>query len=112
MTLAQEMANAALVAMRDPRRAICSLLTSQEGEFAIGKDESKHTATAGAHVTNCRVESNFGCIDTLMRMFRYATVENVSGIAQQVKRLCNALRPLCHASATLSPVHKSSKTNR
>ena len=83
--LAEKMAAAALVAMRDPRRAICSLLTSQDGEFAVGKDPSKQQATIGAHVTNCRVESNFGSIDILMRMFRYATVENVSGIAQQMR---------------------------
>ena len=70
VALAEKMANAALVAMRDPRRAICSLLTSQEGEFAMGSDASKHKATTGAHVTNCRVESNFGCMDILMRMFR------------------------------------------
>ena len=50
---AETMANAALTAMRDPRRAICSLLTSQDGEFSIGKDTGKHNATAGAHVTNC-----------------------------------------------------------
>ena len=85
VALAEKMANAALVAMRDPRRAICSLLTSQEGEFSMGSDPSKHAATAGAHVTNCRVESNFGCVDILMRMFRYATVENVSGMAQQMR---------------------------
>ena len=85
VALAERMANAALTAMRDPRRAICSLLTSQEGEFAIGTDESKHAATAGAHVTNCRVESNFGCMDILMRMFRNSTVENMSGIAQQMR---------------------------
>ena len=82
--LAQQMANAALVAMRDPKRAICSLLTSQDGEHAVGKDASVHVATIGANVTNDRVESNFGCVDTLMRMYRYATVENISGMAQQM----------------------------
>ena len=76
--LAEQMANAALVAMRDPRRAIASLLTSQDGEFAVGKDPSVHKATAGANVTNDRVESNLGCVDMLMRMFRYATVVRVS----------------------------------
>ena len=79
VTLAEEMANAALVAMRDPKRAICSLLTSQDGEHAAGKDPSAHAATVGANVTNDRVESNFGCVDMLMRMYRYATVENISG---------------------------------
>ena len=83
--LAEEMATAALKAMRDPRRAICSLLTSQDSERAVGKDDAKHKDTAGAHVTNCRVESNFGCIDIVMRMFRYATVENISGMAQQMR---------------------------
>jgi hypothetical protein len=82
--LAEEMANAALVAMRDPKRAICSLLTSQDGEHAAGKDPSAHAATSGANVTNDRVESNFGCVDMLMRMYRYAAVENISGMAQQM----------------------------
>ena len=77
--LAEDMANAALVAMRDPKRAICSLLTSQDGEHAAGKDPSAHAATVGVNVTNDRVESNFGCVDMLMRMYRYATVENISG---------------------------------
>ena len=83
VALAEKMANAALVAMRDPRRAIASLLTSEGGADAVGKDATKHEATVGAHVTyNCRVESNFGCIDVLMRMYRYTTVENISGVAQ------------------------------
>eukprot|EP00966_Prymnesium_polylepis_P182599 4230608-Prymnesium_polylepis.1 len=67
--LAAEMANAALVAMRDPRRAISDLLLSQDGKFSVGKVPSRNKATAGAHITNDRVESNFGCVDTLMRMF-------------------------------------------
>ena len=86
VALAQEMANAALVAMRDPRRAICDLLTSQDGKFCVGKDPKRNQATAGAHVTNDRVESNFGCVDTLMQMFRYATVESISGMAQQMRQ--------------------------
>jgi hypothetical protein len=49
--------------MRDPRRAIASLLTSQDGECAVGKDPAVHEATVGAHVTTDRVESNFGCVD-------------------------------------------------
>eukprot|EP00966_Prymnesium_polylepis_P259911 6004064-Prymnesium_polylepis.1 len=83
--LAEQMANAALVAMRDPRRAIAELLTSQDGAFSVGKDPSLHKATAGAHVTNCRVESSFGCVDILVRMFRYSTTENISGMAQQMR---------------------------
>ena len=73
VSLAQEMANAALVAMRDPRRAICGLLVSQDGKFSAGKDPRRNKATAGTHHTNDRVESNFGCVDLLMRMFRCAT---------------------------------------
>ena len=83
--LAAEMANAALTAMRDPRRAISDLLLSQDGKFSVGKDSSRNAATTGAHATNDRVESNFGCVDTLMRMFRYATVESISGMAQQMR---------------------------
>ena len=83
--LAAGMANAALAAMRDPRRAISDLLLSQDGKFSVGKDPSRNKATAGAHITNDRVESNFGCVDTLMRMFRYATVEAISGMAQQMR---------------------------
>ena len=82
--LAEQMANAALVAMRDPKRAICALLTSQDGACAAGKDASAHEATIGANVTNDRVESNFGCMDMLMRMYRYTTVENLSGVSQQM----------------------------
>jgi hypothetical protein len=74
ITLAQEMANEALAAMRDPRRAISDLLLSQDGKFSVGKDPRRNKATAGAHTTNDRVESNFGCVDDLMRMFRFAAV--------------------------------------
>eukprot|EP00966_Prymnesium_polylepis_P027388 633569-Prymnesium_polylepis.1 len=79
--LAETMANAALVAMRDPKRAIASLLKSQGGERCAKRAK----ATAGAHVTNDRAESNFGCVDMLMRMYRYTTVENISGVAQQMR---------------------------
>jgi hypothetical protein len=85
------MANAALTAMRDPRRAISSLLTSQDGEFSVGKDPTVHQATVGAHVTTDRVESNFGCVDILMRMFRYATAENISG-AEKCRSQCSSTR--------------------
>ena len=33
---------------------------------------------------NDAVEDNFGCLDLVMRMFRYATIENMSGVVQQV----------------------------
>lgn len=59
-------------------------LCMQDGKFAAGKDLKRAKATKGTHVTNDRVESNFGCVDLLMRMFRNATVENISGVAQQV----------------------------
>ncbi|EOD11378.1 hypothetical protein EMIHUDRAFT_465077 [Emiliania huxleyi CCMP1516] len=68
ITLAEEMAEAALFAMRDPRRSISSMLVSQGGKFAVGADPGRNAATAGAHATNDRVESNFGCLDILMRM--------------------------------------------
>eukprot|EP00966_Prymnesium_polylepis_P143316 3308340-Prymnesium_polylepis.1 len=55
VALAEKMANGALAAMRDPRRAISSLLTSQEGELTVGRDPSVHKATVGAHVTTDRV---------------------------------------------------------
>ena len=85
ITLAEEMAEAALFAMRDPRRSISSMLVSQGGKFAVGADPGRNAATAGAHATNDRVESNFGCLDILMRMWRHATVESVSGMAQQMR---------------------------
>ena len=44
-----------------------------------------HAATVGANVTNDHVESNFGVYDMLARMFRGATVENISGMAQQAR---------------------------
>ena len=84
LELIEEMAAAALAAMRDPRRAICGLLQSQEGTFAVGSDPKRNKATKGAHATNDRVESNFGCIDMLMRMFRYASINAISGMAQQM----------------------------
>jgi len=85
ITLAEEMAEAALFAMRDPRRSISSMLVSQGGKFAVGADPGRNAATAGAHATNDRVESNFGCLDILMRMWRHATVVTVSGMAQQMR---------------------------
>ena len=69
--LAECMANAALQAMRDPRRAIADKLTSQEGVNAAGKLDSVHEKAAGAHQMNDHVESNFGCFDLVAHMFRY-----------------------------------------
>jgi hypothetical protein len=85
ISLIEEMAAAGLVAMRDPRRAIAGLLQSQDGEFSVGADPARNAATKGAHATNDRVESNFGCIDMLLRMFRYASMDAISGMAQQMR---------------------------
>ena len=83
--LAQVMANAALVAMRDAKRAIADKLTSQEGVNAASAAKSArvHEATKGAYVNNGRVESHFGKADNVMRSYRRATTENYSGMVQQ-----------------------------
>ena len=87
VALAQRMANAALVAMRDPRRAIADKLSSQYGENAANAENSDevHEATRGAHVINDYVESTFGCYDAVSRQFRRTTVEHLSGMAQQMR---------------------------
>ena len=71
--LLELMATAALDVMRCPKRAICDLLLSQDGKFSAGKDPKRNTATQLAVQTNDAVEGNFGCLDLVMRMFRYAT---------------------------------------
>ena len=83
--LAQVMANAALVAMRDSKRAIADKLTSQEGANAASAAKSArvHEATKGAHVMNAHVESHFGRGDNVMRTFRNSTAEAYSGMVQQ-----------------------------
>ena len=83
--LAQRMANAALVAMRDAKRAIADKLSSQQGVNAASAAKSTriHEATKGAHVNNGRVESHFGKADHLMRTFRGATSEAYAGMVQQ-----------------------------
>ena len=83
--LAERMANAGLAAMRDTRRAIADKLTSQDGVNSAANLEEAHEHTKGAHQMNDHVESNFGCYDNVAHMFRYATVENLSGIAQQMR---------------------------
>eukprot|EP00966_Prymnesium_polylepis_P007183 165724-Prymnesium_polylepis.1 len=85
VNLAERMANAGLAAMHDSRRAIADKLTSQDGANAVGKLGEVHNQTQGAHQMNDHVESNFGCYDNVAHMFRYATVENLSGIAQQMR---------------------------
>lgn len=84
VALAEKMANGALVAMRDSRRAIADKLTSQDGANAVGKSETMHKRTRGAHVMNDHVESHFGSYDFLARIFRHSTVENLSGMTQQM----------------------------
>ena len=79
------MANAGLAAMHDRRRAIADKLTSQDGDNAVGKLAAAHANTKGAHQMNDHVESNFGCYDNVAHMFRYATVENLSGVAQHMR---------------------------
>ena len=83
--LAQRMANAALVAMRDAKRAIADKLTSQDGANASSSAKAArvHEATKGAHVNNARVESHFGKADNVMRTYRSSTTENYSGMVQQ-----------------------------
>ena len=68
VALAEVMAEAALVTMRDPLRAIADKLTSQDGANAIGKIDAMHAATSGAHVMNDHVETNFGSWDVVARM--------------------------------------------
>ena len=83
--LIEAMAVAGLAKMRDPRIAIADWLTSQDGSKSIGKNAAAHAATVGAHVTNCRVESNFGGFDNVLRTFEGICIENASGIAQQMR---------------------------
>ena len=84
-TLAELMAKAALVVMRDPKRAIADKLISQDGANAWGKNAKRHKATIGVHAGNCRVESNFAKYDSVARLFRGATCERLAGMAQQMQ---------------------------
>mmetsp|Transcript_24056 Transcript_24056/g.59701 ORF Transcript_24056/g.59701 Transcript_24056/m.59701 type:complete len:566 (-) Transcript_24056:199-1896(-) len=83
--LAEVMASAGLAAMRDPKRAIADKLTSQDGANSVGNSAAAHEHGKGAHQMNDHVESNFGCYDLVAHMFRYATVENLAGLAQQMR---------------------------
>ena len=83
--LIQAMALAGLEKMRNPKLAIADWLTSQDGSKSFGKNADAHAATMGAHVTNCRVESNFGGFDNVLRTFESICIENASGIAQQMR---------------------------
>eukprot|EP00966_Prymnesium_polylepis_P220392 5098252-Prymnesium_polylepis.1 len=83
--LAERMANAGLAAMHDPRRAIADKLTSQDGVRSVGNLGAAAKHSEGAHQMNDHVESNFGCYDNAAHMFRYASVENLAGLAQQMR---------------------------
>lgn len=85
VALAEKMATAALTAMHDSKRAIADKLTSQDGMNAPGKQQKMHRATVGAHVANDRVESIFGSYDYVGHIFRGTSVENLSGLAQQMR---------------------------
>ena len=67
--LAQAMAEAALVVMRDPKRAVADKLTDLDGCNAVGNvSAGLHDATAGSHQTNDSVESKYGCYDYASRV--------------------------------------------
>jgi hypothetical protein len=59
-------------------------------------------------VTTDRVESNFGSVDILMRMFRYSTAENISGMAQQMRNH-DLERPVYVNSDRRKRVHEDSE---
>ncbi|MDC0525801.1 hypothetical protein OAO87_02285 [bacterium] len=85
VALAEKMATAALTAMHDAKRAIADKLTSQDGVNTPAKQQKMHAATIGAHVANDRVESIFGSYDYVGHIFRGTSVENLSGLAQQMR---------------------------
>ena len=82
--LAEPMAQAGIDAMRDPKRAIAELLTQEDGTSGVGDTAAMHQATKGANVTNDSVESIFAKYDLVSHQFRYASVENLAGMAQQM----------------------------
>jgi hypothetical protein len=79
------MANAMLAKCHDPKLSLCKYLTSQDGSHILEKHKDDHEATKGSCTTNDRVESNFGTYDLVQRMFGTIAVENVSGVAQQMR---------------------------
>ena len=85
IALAERMANAALVAMHDTRRAIADKLTSQDGVNAPAKRQKMHEATVGAHVNNSRCESMFASYDYVGHIFRGAAVSSLGGLGQQMR---------------------------
>jgi hypothetical protein len=84
--LAEAMANAALVVMRDPKRACADYLTSQDGARAMGNvSMAEHEATVGSNQTNDHVESNYGVYDYVSRIFRTACAASLAGLTQQAR---------------------------
>jgi hypothetical protein len=85
IALAERMANCALKAMYDTKRAIAEKLTSQDGACAPAKRQKMHEATIGAHVNNSRCESNFGSYDYVGHIFRGASASILGGLSQQMR---------------------------
>ena len=83
--LAEVMAKAALLKLHDPKLALADKLSSQDGCNSLGKNAEAHEATKGAHVSNCTVESNFGCYDYVLRCFRSIGVDAAAAVAQQMR---------------------------
>ena len=86
--LAMAMAAAGLEKMHDPRAAIRNWLASTDGKHStvVSSDAREARAkTVGAHHNNDRVESNFGCFDAVIRIFRTISVDAAAGMAQQMR---------------------------
>jgi hypothetical protein len=76
-------ATRALEKLHDPRLALANKLTSQDGDYSIGKNADAHERTKGVHTTNDSVENKFATGDFVMRTFRGISVCNASGIVEQ-----------------------------
>jgi len=86
--LAMAMAAAGLEKMHDPRAALRNWLASTGGKHStvVSADAREARAkTVGAHHNNDRVESNFGCFDAVIRIFRTISVDAAAGMAQQMR---------------------------
>ena len=76
-------AERALEKLHDKRLALANKLTSQEGDYSIGKNADAHKRTIGVHGCNDAVENKFATGDFVMRTFRGISVCNASGIVEQ-----------------------------
>ena len=83
--LAELMAAAALEKIRDPKLALSDWLTETNGINAIGNNTAAHAVTRGAHMTNDRVESIFGCFDYNFRRFLGISPEAAAGMALMMR---------------------------